>query len=891
MDTVEEITIEKKSNRRINWYKALEYSLPSIITVVIFVIAMIVKGVYPFGSESVGYIDFNDGLVPAYTALWDVLHGKMNLFVSWDLGAGGSFIASAILNSFLSPICWIVAIFPRDMVIYSVALVLIIMLALMALTAYICFRRFFPNVNKVWLLLFSLLWTFSGWTLVHYTNIGWLNIMILLPLLLISAKKLVAESKNLWFVVILTYMLMLSYYITYMVLVGVVVVATLYICILAKEKKKVASNLFFAIIISILISFVAFIPSCFTSLQAHRFSGTAVGNPQTELFSHFFSKLIVIIMYALPVVFFVRLMMSYKKDNKVVLFYILSFAICTIGLIIEPINQMWHTGSYYCFPYRYSFIIIFIMIFGSLYYLNNHYKGRDNIRLNTSKINWVNICIGATALCSAILILICSLFGSSVIPYRETGFPVFLMYFFAFAFMYLFIELSLRLGSKRLALGGVTGGALIFVACIIQILALTIGYCSGIMGYDTNVERVNNAYEIQVKSLDQGYKIKDRENLYNNNFPYLIEYPSMSTWIHISSEDQFVAYNNLGYNTQSTVLRSSGGTIISDVLLGNKYVLSREKLDSRYYKEIDSFDFIEDVDNKKVDGVVYLYELNFNMDLVYTTNADLSNLITNSDDWFYNHNILFRSLYNQSRDIITKIEYSFEILDDTAKITVNAPIGANVYMQNAMTDSLNVTYNGFAYDIYNGISDFGISNGETMEIIVDLEDVDAEKLQSSIEFGSMDIALFQSIHNSIEPNNASKLSINGNSINVEINNTTSAKYALIPYTYLDNMTAVINDTDCDVMKAFGSFIMVEINKGENTISVTYQPQLFNVCLIVTLVAIALFVVFAILNRRFNIAGNKVVVWIGFVGACVILTVVGVLVFIKPFINFFVTLFS
>ncbi|MBQ9791684.1 MAG: hypothetical protein IJW28_03765, partial [Clostridia bacterium] len=68
------------------------------------------------------------------------------------------------------------------------------------------------------------------------------------------------------------------------------VVATIYISVLAKEKKKVASNLFFAIIISILISFVAFIPSCLTSLQGHRFSGTAVGNQKMEMFTFFYSK-------------------------------------------------------------------------------------------------------------------------------------------------------------------------------------------------------------------------------------------------------------------------------------------------------------------------------------------------------------------------------------------------------------------------------------------------------------------------------------------------------------------------------------------------------------------------------------------------------------------------
>ena len=99
--------------KRIKWDKVLEYSLPALLTIFIVTLAMIFKAIFPFGKNSIGLIDFNDGLVPAYTALWDVLHGDMGIFATWKLGAGGSFISSAVLNSFLSPLCWLVALFPR----------------------------------------------------------------------------------------------------------------------------------------------------------------------------------------------------------------------------------------------------------------------------------------------------------------------------------------------------------------------------------------------------------------------------------------------------------------------------------------------------------------------------------------------------------------------------------------------------------------------------------------------------------------------------------------------------------------------------------------------------------------------------------------------------------
>ena len=142
---VEEAATEKQK-KKINWKKVLESSLPALISIAICFFAMIFTGAYPFGKQIVGYIDVNDGLTPAYTYLWDILHGKANIFVAWDLGAGGSAISSLVLNGFLSPISWLIAIFPRASVMYGIAFLVIVKLALMATTAYICFKKFFPKV-------------------------------------------------------------------------------------------------------------------------------------------------------------------------------------------------------------------------------------------------------------------------------------------------------------------------------------------------------------------------------------------------------------------------------------------------------------------------------------------------------------------------------------------------------------------------------------------------------------------------------------------------------------------------------------------------------------------------------------------------------------------------
>jgi len=877
------------------WNKILEYCLPAIVTIFLFVIAMIVKGVYPFGGNSVGYIDFDDGLVPSYTGLWDVLHGNFDVLVNWNLGAGGSYGASAVLNSFLSPICWLVAIFPRCDVIYSITLVLIIMLALMATTSYICFKSFFPNVNKWVVLLFSLIWVFSGWTLIHFTNIGWLNLMILLPLLLMSAYKLVSFGKYVWFVIILTYMLLLSYYITYMILVATVVVSTIYIIMFAKDKKRVASRLFFAIIISILMSVVCFIPSCITSLQGHRFSGSATANPRSTLFSHFFSKWAVLIVYALPVVLFVRLIATYRSDKRNVLFFILSMAICSIGLIIEPINMMWHTGSYYCFPLRYGFVLIFILIMGSLYYLNKSYYSHENVdnfeNIEIHRIAKESVLIGA-GIVYVISVACFAFVGGAINAYRELSFVNFLLFLIPFASSYVIIEVALRLHNKKLYFARLPGGIIIMVVCCVQIIAGVIGYCGDITN---NTMVVTNSLNVEVSELDNRYKIKDRENLYNLNFPLLMDFPSMSSWIHISSEEQFVGYHNLGYETCSTTLMSSGGTIITDVILGNKYILSREVLDNRYYELIDQVEYVEKGTKDK--QVVNLYQLKFNMSVVFTTDVDLSQVIDDSDNWFANHNELYQELYGQEDEIISAVDYTIAEVDPVEntpssyrryQITVDNVAGSMLYLSNKIDEEVRVIGDTYNYNIYNGLADMGIHEEDHIEIVVEvLDDYGTEEIANLLNFGCLDIAKFQRVCNSVAVND-STLEYDGANIKVYVDNVDGDKYALIPFVNLKNMSGIVNNRDVAVLTAFDTFMMIELDAGANKITLSHQPQLLSICAIISLVSVATFVMFIIINNFVKIGNNKVVVWIGTIGGCVILIVVGVLVYVKPLITFVTT---
>ena len=66
---------------------------------------------------------------------------------------------------------------------------------------------------------------------------------------------------------------------------------------------------------------------------------------------------------------------------------ILSLIMCGIlPILFERINMLWHTGSHNCFPFRYGFIPIFIMLNCGMYYITKYLPCEKKFEKITVKI-------------------------------------------------------------------------------------------------------------------------------------------------------------------------------------------------------------------------------------------------------------------------------------------------------------------------------------------------------------------------------------------------------------------------------------------------------------------------------------------------------------------------
>ena len=100
--------------------------LTIIFTIIGFGIIFAISNIYPFGSDIIGLVDFDSGYIPVYYKLWDVLHFKTTALFDWNLGGGLNAFGSLIGNGFISPLCWIIALFPRSSIPYTLSYVFLI---------------------------------------------------------------------------------------------------------------------------------------------------------------------------------------------------------------------------------------------------------------------------------------------------------------------------------------------------------------------------------------------------------------------------------------------------------------------------------------------------------------------------------------------------------------------------------------------------------------------------------------------------------------------------------------------------------------------------------------------------------------------------------------------
>lgn len=363
--------------------KKYSYLIVIGCTLLVMAIVFMVLGIYPFGVKTVLTIDSNGQYIQFMSYLRDSIINLDFPFYSFNSLLGSSSIG-IICYYLLSPFNFLLIFFNNETMFIGFLLIYVLKILSLSVTTLYMFR--YLKRSNFTSILFTLLFTFSGFCIAYASNIMWFDVLIVTPLIIVGIEKIFKENKCTLFLVSLLYAIITNYYIAYMVCIFAVIYFIYKIVITDKESynlKNASIKFISGGIGAALLSAIISIPSLITLVESKFTTDTNVirfgfNFNIFEFFSKFFTgslnelelkalglpNIYITIVGLLFVCIFFGLKQISKREKAISLSIIFIFF---ISFYITQIDIAWHVFSKpVWFNHRYSFLfILFLLIIGS----------------------------------------------------------------------------------------------------------------------------------------------------------------------------------------------------------------------------------------------------------------------------------------------------------------------------------------------------------------------------------------------------------------------------------------------------------------------------------------------------------------------------------------------
>ena len=345
-----------------------------------------------FGFEISGLFKYSAIISDLRTEVYPLLEHLKNGFFLFDFSLGiGDSILGIVYYYLLSPLN-ILYFFIKNS---NIAFITIIILksGFSSLFCYKYLKYQIEKENRIYLVLFSLLYALSSYFISYNFVVEFLDAYLLLPLVLLGIDKIVKEKKYLLYVISLMLVVVTNYYFAYMICIFSFIYFNYRSFIECKEKEFVKNNFKFLLVsglICLTMSFV-FLP---VVLEIGNYSrgedGLFGGEPfqllfnLRDIFEHYFvgnfetvdvinamNFYLYTSVIVYPLIYFYYINNKISKREKIGSSVILLILLFSIG--INYVNYMWHGfGVPIGFNGRFTFMfILFILMicFKSISYL------------------------------------------------------------------------------------------------------------------------------------------------------------------------------------------------------------------------------------------------------------------------------------------------------------------------------------------------------------------------------------------------------------------------------------------------------------------------------------------------------------------------------------------
>lgn len=505
---------------------------------------------YPFGENTLFTGDMREQYAEFYASLRYVAGGDNSVFCSFARSWGGNYLG-LFAYYLASPLSWVVNLFPVEKLYTGIFVLTLLKIGAAGLTFALFAKsvsgqatpasdriRIFAAPRGQFLLLpLAVSYALMSYNIVYSQALMWLDGVILLPLVILGAEKLLNGSKGLLLVLSLTAAFLCNYYTGYMI----ALFTALYIlfrlaALSAGSARRIMPRFIFCGFLSAGLSAPLLVPVVL-DLFTGKLTGTSVAVSGFTSFSvmdflrQFISGSYASLTYSnvpyiycgyLASVLAIAFFLTKKIPTREKIVALCMLAALFFGMYISRLNILWHgfkmPNSY---PFRDSFLFSFFLLYLALRALS----------------------------------LLCShaLPGKS----RKTGYAF-------FALLMLFVSVDM----------GLNGRAMLF-------------HVEDEYDYDTVNDYAN--YLVTIKPLiseiqddDDGFYRVNQLYEYSKNDAMLWGYNGLSHYSSTYNQSVNELTKNLGMSADWLWNAGYGTTPLTDSMLSVKYVLARYALPEHY---------------------------------------------------------------------------------------------------------------------------------------------------------------------------------------------------------------------------------------------------------------------------------------------------------------------
>ena len=868
----------------------------ALFTALPLLILYLAKGLYPFGENTVSWCDMSQQVVPLLCAFQDAVKGDGSLFFSFSF-AGGMNMWGVWAFFLASPFTLLTLLVEKAQMAQFMNILLLLKMMACALSMCWFLHRKYPRLSPCFGMLLSVSYAFCGYTLLFYQNIVWLDVMALFPLLWLSFLHLMERGEILPYVICLSAMAAIQFYLGFMLAVFLILAAFLWMVLAADppERGRAALRFLSASFCAACLSAVIWLPSLLqvaasargenivTSLQSGDFLTHA---PTVGM--HFLCTAAVLPAFFYGAVQLVRGRLSRRERVVPILFGAL-----LLSLIIEPVNKMWHTGSYQAFPGRYGFMAVFLGLLLAACALQK--KERTAVFARSSPVpSVILLCLSAALPVWGWLLQ--KRWGDDLAAYAGSlwgthqSLIASLRFFLPAALLF---SLGLWLFCKD-KIGRRTMTACLAALVFTESLFFGSSYLVSRSDYTLrSVMAMENAID------DDGvYRVKNLHKNYDLNLTGGAGMASLNQYTSLTRKNTMENLRKMGFSGYWMEIGSVGGDQMADAMVGHKYTV--RKADDPGAEPIWQQGPLAIEENPLTlpMGLLCTDEI-FSFDDRARTrpyyNEDMLRLLCGSDEtvvrqllpqWEENitlsHNGDLTQLIRADSSRPGVLEYTIPPSDTVRTVYFDCFSSTENNLNEPYYHSLSIFVNGECItDDYptqkeNGILQLAVQDGQPLQIRVEV------KKDLSVRSFGLFVLEQDALSRAIDRAKGVDLRLGGRSVSASVT-AEEGEWLALMLPFDEGWSARINGEKVPVQEGLGGWMALSLQTGENEIRLQYTPPGFWAGFVMTLLGLVLTAVFRRLltDRKAQTAGLEKAAFLGLI--LLFAAVASLLFFVPPLI--------